>query len=163
MFQQMCSKFFSTTPSLSLFLIRIGLGLMILPHGLQKTLGYFGGHGFSATMHMFTNDMGIPWIFALAAILAEALGGLGLIFGAFTRLAAFGVGANMVVALGMIHWKHGWFMNWFGNQQGEGAEFFVLAISMALALVLGGGGKWSLDHAWQTCKQNRVIGNGQAL
>lgn len=157
----MCGKLLSnlttTQPQLSLTFVRLGLGIMILPHGLQKTLGLFGGHGFSDTMNLFTQHMGIPWIFALAAILAESLGGLGLIFGFLTRLSAFAVGANMVVAVSMIHWKNGWFMNWSGTQQGEGSEFFVLAIAMALALVIGGGGKFSVDHALSSCFRPKEI------
>lgn len=151
---QICTKIMSTTPSVSLMLVRLGLGIMILPHGLQKTLGWFGGYGFEGTMHAFTQDMHIPWILALTAILAEILGGIGLIFGFLTRIAAFGVGSNMLVAICMFHWKNGWFMNWHGTQNGEGAEFFILAISMALAIVVGGAGKFSIDHAWQNCKKS---------
>jgi putative oxidoreductase len=76
---------------------------MILPHGLQKTFGLFGGYGFSGTMQFFTEQMGIPWIFAFLAVMAELLGGLGLIVGAFTRIAALGVGSTMLVAALTVH------------------------------------------------------------
>lgn len=155
MCRQMCSKIMSTTHSFPLFFVRLGLGIMILPHGLQKTFGWFGGYGFEGTLHAFTQDMHIPWIFAVLAILAEFLGGLGLIFGCLTRIAALGVGANMLVAATMIHWKNGWFMNWFGHQQGEGIEFFILAVAMAVALVIGGGGALSLDRLTQ-CRQGQA-------
>ena len=100
---QICTKVMSTTPSVSLMLVRLGLGIMILPHGMQKVFGWFGGYGFERTLNAFTQEMHIPWILALTAILAEFLGGLGLIFGFLTRIAAFGVGANMLVAACMFH------------------------------------------------------------
>lgn len=117
---------------------------MALPHGLQKTLGWFGGYGFEGTMGYLTNTVGAPWIFALLAILAESVGALMLLAGFGTRLAAVGIGSVMAVAATQ-HWSHGFFMNWFGQQQGEGIEFFILALGIATALVVTGGGKWSVD------------------
>jgi putative oxidoreductase len=124
--------------------LRLALGFMILPHGLQKTLGWFGGYGFKGTMGYLTGQVGAPWIFALLAILAESVGGLMLIAGFGTRLAALGVGGVMLVAATM-HWSNGFFMNWFGNQQGEGVEFHLLALGMVVALLILGGGRWSVD------------------
>jgi len=124
--------------------LRLALGVMILPHGLQKTLGWFGGHGFNGTMGYLTGTVGAPWIFALLAILAESVGGLMLITGFGTRVAALGVGAVMLVAASQ-HRSNGFFMNWFGNQQGEGLEFFILALGIAVALLILGGGKFSVD------------------
>ncbi|MFZ5493939.1 MAG: DoxX family protein [Verrucomicrobiota bacterium] len=124
--------------------LRWALGLMILPHGLQKTLGWFGGHGFQGTMGYLTGPVGAPWIFALLAILAESVGGLMLLAGLGTRLAALGVGGVMAVAITQ-HWTNGFFMNWFGNQKGEGIEFHLLALGIVGALLILGGGKWSLD------------------
>ncbi len=127
-------------------LLRLALGLMILPHGLQKTFGLFGGYGFSGTMNFFTETMGIPAFFAFLAIAAEFLGGLGLIFGFMTRISAFGVGMTMLVAALTSHIQNGFFMNWFGAQKGEGWEFHLLAIGISLALILRGGGAFSLDR-----------------
>ncbi len=124
--------------------LRLALGFMSLPHGLQKTLGWFGGYGFKGTMGYLTGQVGAPWIFALLAILAESVGGLMLIAGFGTRLAALGVGGVMLVAAAM-HWSNGFFMNWFGNQKGEGVEFHLLALGMVVALLILGGGKWSVD------------------
>ena len=118
----------------------------MLPHGLQKTLGLFGGYGFSGTMGFFTEQMGIPAIFALAAILAESLGALGLIVGAFSRLAALGISITMAVAAFTAHSGNGFFMNWFGNQKGEGYEYHLLAIGLGLIVVFVGGGKASIDY-----------------
>lgn len=124
--------------------LRLALGIMILPHGLQKTLGWFGGYGFKGTMGYLTGTVGAPWIFALLAILAESVGGLMLIAGFGTRVAALGVGGVMLVALTQ-HWSNGFFMNWFGAQKGEGIEFHLLALGIVVALLILGGGKFSLD------------------
>lgn len=121
---------------------------MILPHGLQKTLGWFGGYGFQGTMGYLTQTFGAPWIFALLAILAESVGGLMLILGLGTRVAALGVGSVMLVAMTQ-HWSNGFFMNWFGQQKGEGIEFFILALGIAAALLVVGGGKASADRLLQ--------------
>jgi len=119
---------------------------MILAHGLQKTLGWFGGPGFSAQMAGFEAG-GIPAVFAFLAIMAEFLGGIGLILGALTRIAAFGLAVNMVVAVYMFNWANGFFMNWSGRQKGEGFEFHMLAIAMAIVLMARGGGAASVDRA----------------
>ena len=138
-----------TNDDVSTTVLRVTLGMVMLPHGAQKVLGWFGGHGFSGTMHFFTDTMGIPYVFALLAVLAESLGAIGLIAGFFTRLCAFGVGTTMVVAALMVHVHNGFFMNWFGTQAGEGFEYHLLAVGMALALLVAGGGRWSIDAAME--------------
>ena len=138
------SSLVATGDSFAPLFLRLSLGLMILPHGLQKTLGWFGGYGFNGTMGYLTNTVGAPWILALLAILAESVGGLMLLAGVGTRVAALGVGAVMLVAASQ-HWSNGFFMNWFGQQKGEGIEFFILAVGIAAALVIQGGGKGSVD------------------
>jgi putative oxidoreductase len=137
---------FSTTQSKALIFLRLSLGLVILPHGLQKTLGLFGGGGFQASMDSFTTGLGIPFVLALAAILAESLGAIGLITGTLTRLSAFGIAVTMTVAALMEHVAHGFFMNWYGAQAGEGYEFHILAVGSALTLMFLGGGGWSVDR-----------------
>lgn len=127
-------------------ILRLFLGAVFFPHGAQKVLGWFGGHGFAGTMQFFTEKMHIPVAFAFLAIAAEFAGSFGLIFGCLTRIAALGICANMVVAIVMVHAQHGFFMNWFGTQQGEGIEFHLLAIGIALALVIQGGGLLSIDR-----------------
>jgi len=113
---------------------------------MQKLLGWYGGYGFTGSMGFFTDTLHIPAIFAFLAIMAEGLGSLGLITGLLTRVAAFGIGVNMVVAVYMLHWQHGFFMNWFGQQKGEGFEFHLLVIAMAVALIIKGGGALSVDR-----------------
>ena len=53
----------------------------------------------------------------------------------------------MGVAIYLVHWKNGFFMNWMGNRPGEGFEYHLLAIAIGLALVIKGGGRWSIDRA----------------
>ncbi len=144
--QQKIKTVILTNNNLTPLIARLALGTMILPHGLQKTFGLFGGYGLSGTLGAFTEHMGIPWIFAFLAIMAEFLGGLGLIVGLFSRIASFGVGATMVVAMFMMHWQHGFFMNWYGNQKGENIEFFILAIALSLIVIIDGGGRFSMDN-----------------
>lgn len=141
----MVKKLFYTNDDVALLVLRIFLGVVFFPHGMQKLLGWFGGYGFSGTMDMFTTKMGIPAIFAFLAIIAEGLGALGLIAGLLTRVAAFGLAVEMAVAVYMLHWQNGFYMNWFGNQKGEGFEFHLLVIAIGIALMIKGGGKWSVD------------------
>ena len=143
----MLKKLFQTEDETATMILRVLLGVVFFPHGMQKLLGLFGGYGFSGTYGFFTDSMGIPAIFAVLAILAEGLGCLGLLSGFLTRLSAFGIGTNMVVAVLMIHHKFGFFMNWDGKQPGEGIEYHILVIAIALALIIKGGGKWSIDRA----------------
>jgi putative oxidoreductase len=138
---------FQTENSWSGLVLRLGLGVVMFPHGAQKALGWFGGNGFAATIEMFSGKMHVPLIFAVLAILAESAGSLGLITGCLTRVAALGILCNMSVAVAMVHWSNGFFMNWSGKQAGEGFEYHVLAIAIAIALILSGGGKWSVDRA----------------
>jgi putative oxidoreductase len=127
-------------------ILRLTLAVVFFPHGAQKVFGWFGGHGFKNTMYSFTSA-GIPTGFALLAIAAEFLGPIGLAVGLLTRVAAFGIGCVMLVAIITVHWQHGFFMNWFGNQQGEGFEYHLLALGIIIALIIVGGGAWSLDGA----------------
>jgi putative oxidoreductase len=130
-----------------LTLMRLVLGIVFFLHGAQKVLGWFGGFGFSGTMHAFTGMMHIPAPFAFLAILAEFLGGIGLTVGLLARVAAFGIAMNMVVAVAMVHLANGPFMNWYGNQKGEGYEYHLLAIVIALTIMVRGAGAFSVDRA----------------
>jgi putative oxidoreductase len=131
-----------------LTLLRLCLGIVFFAHGAQKALGWFGGHGWSPTLSGFT-AMGIPVAFGTLAILAEFLGGIGLLLGLLTRIAAFGVACVMAVAVFLVHAPNGLFMNWAGNQQGEGFEYHILAIAIAVTLMVRGAGAFSLDHLIQ--------------
>lgn len=125
-------------------ILRVVLGGVIFAHGAQKLLGWFGGNGFDGTMGFFTNVMHLPWIVAFLVIIGESIGSLALIAGLLTRFTA---ASFIVIMLGAIslHWPQGFFMNWFGQQSGEGFEYHLLVIGMSLVLLVVGGGKWSLD------------------
>lgn len=142
----MIKKLVQTSDDWALTVARLVLGVVFFAHGAQKVLGWWGGYGFTGTMGFFTHS-GIPAPLAFLAIMAEFLGGLGLIVGALTRIAAFGICCNMVVAIATVHWQNGFFMNWFGNQKGEGYEYHLLAIALAVVLILRGAGALSIDGA----------------
>jgi putative oxidoreductase len=137
---------FQTDDSWAGLILRVTLGVVMIPHGAQKLLGWFGGFGFSGTMGVFTQQMGIPAVLAFLVIVVESFGALALVAGLLTRIAAFGVTTIMVVAIGMVHWPLGFFMNWSGKQGGEGFEYHLLAIGIGVVLMIVGGGKWSLDR-----------------
>src|SRR6266478_4887526 len=137
---------FKANDSFVSLVARLTLGLVMFPHGAQKALGWFGGPGFSGTMNMFTEHMHIPALFAVLAIAAEFAGSIGLIVGFCGRVSAFGVAVNMLVATLMVHASNGFFMNWAGNQKGEGFEYHLLAIGLALVVITSGAGKWSFDR-----------------
>lgn len=139
-------KFFDTdTTSWSLLISRLALGVVILPHGMQKALGSFGGYGFEGTLGAFTG-MGLPLLLGVLVILAEFVGAIGVILGAGTRFMAFSIFLTLGGAMFIGgHVQNGFFMNWFGNQAGEGMEYFILVLGLAAALMISGAGKFSVD------------------
>lgn len=141
----MIKSLLRTNNDVAPLILRVLLGAVFIPHGAQKVLGWFGGHGFEGTMGYFTGALGIPALFAFLAIAAEFAGALALIAGFFTRAAAAGIAAVMAVAMTM-HAQHGFFMNWSGAQKGEGIEFHLLAAGIAVVVMIVGGGKFSLDR-----------------
>jgi putative oxidoreductase len=143
----MFRKLINTTDDSVITILRLVAGVVFFAHGAQKTLGWFGGYGFSGTMGFFTNAMHIPAPFAFLAICAEFLGGIGLILGLLGRVAAFGIACDMVVAVVMVHRHFGLFANWAGNQKGEGIEYHLLAVAICLALMVKGSGAFSIDRA----------------
>jgi putative oxidoreductase len=143
----MFHKLVSTSNDLVLTVVRLVLGVTFFMHGAQKMLGWFGGYGFHATMGTFTHYLGIPAPLALLAICAEFFGGLGLLVGLLSRVAALGIIVNMLVAIATVHHVNGFFMNWTGQQKGEGFEFHLLAIALAIVVVIKGSGAVSIDRA----------------
>jgi len=142
----MLKRLMATTGDVSLTVLRLVLGVVFFAHGAQKMLGWFGGFGFHGTMGFFEH-MGMPAPVALLVICTEFFGGLGLIAGLLTRIAALGIGVEMIVAIFMVHLQNGFFMNWAGKQKGEGFEYHLLVIAMAAALLLRGAGAFSLDRS----------------
>jgi putative oxidoreductase len=78
-------------------------------------------------------------------MIAEFAGSACLVLGLFTRVFALAIGFAMAVCAYGNHLQHGFFMNWMGTQKGEGFEFHILVVGIALALAVKGGGAFSLD------------------
>ena len=135
----------STDNDFILTVLRVVLGVVFFAHGAQKMTGWFGGEGLRNTMAFFTGQ-GVTAPLAFLAIAAEFFGGLGLVVGLLARIAAFGILCNMVVAIVAVHARFGFFMNWFGKQKGEGYEYHLLAIAIAMAILFHGAGALSLDR-----------------
>lgn len=142
----MKNKLFSTNNNWTGLVARLTMGLIIFPHGAQKMFGIFGGYGFSGTMEFFTGTLNLPWIIAFLVIIIEFVGSISLIIGFASRIwgALF-----IILFIGIIftsHFDNGFFMNWFGNQKGEGYEFHLLIIGLALISLIDGSGKYSVDE-----------------
>jgi putative oxidoreductase len=143
----MLTKLMRTNGGAAGLVLRLALGIVFFPHGAQKVFGWFGGYGLAGTWGWMTETLHIPALFAALAIIAEFAGSLGLIVGLLGRVAAFGIGVEMVVAAFVgRHVENGFFMNWSGTQKGEGIEFHLLAIGIAIAITLMGSGAFSLDR-----------------
>src|SRR5262245_8088328 len=126
--------------------LRIVAGFVMLAHGAQKVLGWYGGNGFDASMQGLTS-MGIPPPLAVVAIFTEFFGAIALIAGLLGRVAALGIAIEMVVAVLLVHLPYGFFMNWTGAAAGEGFEYHILLIGAAAPVIVRGSGGWSVD-AW---------------
>jgi len=142
----MLRKMIATNNDIIPIILRLTLGAVMFPHGAQKVLGWFGGGGFKATLEGMTG-MGLPAAIVVMVMIAEFLGSLGLILGFLTRLSALGIISVMLGAILTVHQQHGFFMNWMGKQAGEGFEYHLLAIGIAIALLVRGGGAFSIDRA----------------
>jgi putative oxidoreductase len=142
----MLRDLFSTNSDWTLTIIRIILGVVFFAHGSQKLLGWFGGPGLKQTMRTMHEHLGLPLPLAFAAVATEFLGGVGLIVGLLSRVAAVGIGVTMLSAIVMVHGRKGLFMDWFGARKNHGYEFHLLAIALVVVLVAKGSGALSLDR-----------------
>lgn len=136
-----------TSDQIAPLVARLTLALIFFPHGAQKVLGWFGGYGFQGTMGFLTGMMHLPYVIALLPILTEFFGAIALFLGLFTRVAALATAVNMLVAIVLVHAGNGFFMNWTGKQAGEGFEYHLLAIGLAVAVLISGAGRLSIDRA----------------
>jgi putative oxidoreductase len=134
------------TFDITVLIVRVFLGIVIGAHGAQKLLGWFDGFGFASSMDFFTETIGLPGVLGFLIILAESLGMVALIVGLFSRVMAAGLIVIMTGAIITVQAQFGFFMNWFGNKGGEGIEFSLLTIAMAIVVVLNGSGIYSFDH-----------------
>ena len=124
---------------------RLVLAGVMFPHGAQKVLGWFGGYGLTGTLKFFNESLRLPTPLALLAFAAEFLGPLALVAGFGSRVAALGIAITMAVAV-KFHLSFGFFMNWYGSQPGEGFEYHLLVIGLALVVLIQGGGRYSVDE-----------------
>ncbi len=138
-------KLIATHPNLGFSIVRLTLGLVIFPHGAQKLLGLFGGYGYSATMESLTTHMNLPSMIAFSVIMIEFFGSISLILGFISRFWALSLVGMFTGIIITTQLEHGFFMNWFGNQAGEGYEYSLLIIGLALSVLANGSGKWSAD------------------
>jgi putative oxidoreductase len=141
----MLRKLLQTNNDPTLTVVRLVLGVVFFAHGAQKMLGWFGGYGFTGTMGFFEHN-GVPAVFAFLAIAAEFFGGIGLLLGLLSRVAAFGITCNMLVAIATVHFRNGLFMNWTGMQKGEGFEYHLLVLAITTLIMVRGAGAFSLDR-----------------
>jgi putative oxidoreductase len=136
----------STSGGSGATVLRLALAAVLFPHGAQKLLGWFGGYGFEGTRAFLTDQIGLPSFLAVGVILLEFFGPILLLLGVLTRPVALATIGLMLGAVATVHWPHGFFMNWSGAQAAEGFEYHLLVIAIALALVIQGGGAFSLDR-----------------
>jgi putative oxidoreductase len=127
--------------------LRLAVAAVLFPHGAQHLLGWFGGYGFSGTYQWMTG-LGFPGPMAALAIVTEFVAPFALLVGFASRVAAAGVVGLMLGALS-VHLGNGFFMNWFGSLPAgaEGYEYHILVIAMAVAVLIEGAGRWSVDGA----------------
>ena len=156
----MLRRLLLTTNDWTLAVVRLVFGIVFFAHGAQKALGWFGGPGFSNMMTGFERQ-GFPAGSAFLAICAEFLGGLGLLVGLLSRIAAFGIMCNMFVALFTVHLHNGLFMNWTGNKGGEGFEFHLLALVICLTIIVRGAGPLSVDYFLTRHRPTHIRGFGK--
>jgi putative oxidoreductase len=140
-----------TRPQYAPALGRITLGLVLLPHGAQHVLGWFGGYGFAGTLGWMTSTLGFPEPLAVLALITEITAPFFLLAGLGGRIAGLGVIGLMLGALS-THVTNGFFMNWFGVLPAgkEGFEYHLIALALAGTIVLQGSGAWSVDLLLQS-------------
>ena len=123
-----------------LFILRLVIGLIFMGHGAQKLFGWFGGHGLAGhTTMMEKVDVHPPRFWAWVSALGEFLGGLGLVLGLLTPLAATALIGPMLVAIIKVQWPNGF---WNTNR---GIEFPLVLAVVAFVIGLVGPGLYSLD------------------
>ncbi|MBI3912330.1 MAG: DoxX family protein [Armatimonadetes bacterium] len=131
--------------NLGFLFLRLALGTIFVAHGAQKLFGWFGGPGYTATVQRFSTGLGIPPWLSVLVILTEFVGGILVILGVFTRLAAFALAVEMLVAGALVHARYGFFLNWENRPGvGHGVEMNLALLGMALLLLCAGPGQWAL-------------------
>jgi putative oxidoreductase len=127
--------------------IRLGLAVIFIAHGGQKLFGIWGGPGLQATIEAFERSIGVPFYLTLIVVGTEFFGGLTVLIGFLTRIAAAGLAADMAGAIIKVHLVNGFFLNWsITPGKGHGYEFNLALLAMSIALLLSGPGKFALDR-----------------
>jgi putative oxidoreductase len=142
----MFSAVFSTDDGWIGFLLRVTVGGIMFAHGAQKLLGWFNGPGFDGIMTWLTQTKHLPWSIAFGVVMVEFLGSLMLIAGFGTRFWAVAMIGLMIGIVVTSHIQQGFFMNWNGESRLEGFEYHLLVIGISLAVLVAGGGRYSLDR-----------------
>jgi len=124
----------------ALLIARIIVGTVFMAHGAQKLFGAFGGPGLSAVVQMM-GPLGY------LVTVGEFFGGLGIIVGFLSRFSAASITLIMLGAIGLVHGKFGFFMNWGGKQAGEGFEYHLLAIALLLTIAIAGPGRFAIGRS----------------
>jgi len=150
------AAFFQTTDSMAPTIIRIVLSSVLWAHGAQKLLGWFGGYGFEGTMGFFTGTVGLPWIIGFLVIVIEFFGSILLLFGFAARFWGIAMAMLMLGVALTSHIQNGFFINWLGNQKGEGIEYFLLAMAMSLSIIFTGAGRFSIDRLIMSMKTEKL-------
>jgi putative oxidoreductase len=134
---------------LGLLVLRLALGLTMAAHGAQKLFGWFGGGGIDGTGQFFAaSGYPSPKAFAVVAGLSETLGGLGLVLGLLTPLAAAAVAGTLVNAIA-VKWGGGFFAP-------QGIEYELLIALGAVALALTGPGRIAFDRFLPGLRSHRL-------
>jgi len=141
----MSNLIFHTIGNVAGLLLRLTVAGVMFPHGAQKLFGWFGGYGPSGTLQHF-RSLGVPTVAGWIGILAEAVGPVLLVLGLGTRVVALLLAGVMVGAVVLVHRPHGFFMNWSGQAKGEGFEYHLVMLGALAALLVTGGGAFSLDQ-----------------
>jgi len=153
----MFKKIIETTDDVTWLLLRVPLGVVMLAHGLQKAFGLFGGFGWNNTIDYFTRTVGLPVPLGAITILIETLGALMLIVGFAGRINAALMLIVITGAFFVDHLPNGFYMNWFGNQKGEGYEFDILFWTISFLLTINGSGKYSVDRLLSRIGKKRIV------
>ena len=137
----MCQWLKQTKGGIGFLFLRLAIGIMFAFHGAQKLFGAFGGHGIQGFTQGLAG-MGIPFpqVSAYLAGGAEFFGGILLILGLLTRLAAIPLLVVMMVAIFKAHWANGFSM------QNGGFEYPFIICGALFALLTLGGGAFSVDQ-----------------
>lgn len=137
---------FRTTDDFTLTILRVMLGCVMLAHGSQKMLGWFGGHGPAETVEMWTKWFGFPAFITWLVIIGEFFGPILLIAGLLTRVMSAVTALIMFGAIYFVHLRWGFYMNWYSeSDRGEGIEYHILVLAICAVLMIKGAGKLSVD------------------